>query len=61
MNPFRRSIRALAGALVTIRTEPIEIPLLDLREALAQASALLGVDVGDAVLDRIFATFCVGK
>jgi len=53
--------RALAGALVTIRTEPIEIPLLDLREALAQASALLGVDVGDAVLDRIFATFCVGK
>jgi tRNA modification GTPase len=53
--------RALAGALVTIRTEPIEIPLLDLREALAQASTLLGVDVGDAVLDRIFATFCVGK
>jgi tRNA U34 5-carboxymethylaminomethyl modifying GTPase MnmE/TrmE len=32
-----------------------------MREALAHVSALLGLDVGDAVLDRIFATFCLGK
>jgi tRNA U34 5-carboxymethylaminomethyl modifying GTPase MnmE/TrmE len=32
-----------------------------LREALRAMSTLLGVEVGDAVLDRIFASFCVGK
>jgi tRNA U34 5-carboxymethylaminomethyl modifying GTPase MnmE/TrmE len=28
---------------------------------LREVSALLGLDVGDAILDRIFATFCLGK
>ena len=29
--------------------------------ALASASDILGIEVGDAVLDRIFSTFCLGK
>jgi tRNA modification GTPase len=40
---------------------PLEIALVDFRDALASASELLGVGVGDVVLDRVFASFCLGK
>lgn len=40
---------------------PLEVALVDLRDALGATSALFGLELGDAVLDRIFATFCVGK
>ncbi len=40
---------------------PIEAVLVDLREALLELERVLGIDADDAVLDRIFATFCVGK
>jgi tRNA modification GTPase len=53
-----RSLQTAAGALAEL---PLEVALVDLRDALVTASTLLGCDVGDAVLDRIFATFCVGK
>ena len=53
--------RALGAAGATLRAAPVEVALVDLREALRQVSALLGIEVGDAVLDRIFATFCLGK
>jgi tRNA modification GTPase len=52
------ALRAAAAALPTM---PLEVALVDLREALYGTSALLGVELGDAVLDRIFATFCIGK
>jgi tRNA modification GTPase len=52
---------ALSAGEVALRDAPLEAALVDLREALATAGALLGVDVGDAVLDHIFATFCLGK
>ena len=48
------SVAALAGA-------PLEAALVDLKLALALTGEILGVDVGDAVLDRIFSTFCLGK
>lgn len=51
---LRRGARAASDA-------PIEIALVDFREALTHASDLLGVGVGDAVLDRVFASFCLGK
>jgi tRNA U34 5-carboxymethylaminomethyl modifying GTPase MnmE/TrmE len=35
--------------------------LVDLRAALLGLGDILGVSADDAVLDRIFATFCVGK
>jgi lactate dehydrogenase-like 2-hydroxyacid dehydrogenase len=48
------------GARVSL-VAPVEIALVDFREALVGASDLLGVGVGDAVLDRVFASFCLGK
>jgi len=54
------------GACVTRAEEamsalPVEIALVELRGALEAASSLLGVEVGEAVLDEIFSRFCVGK
>jgi tRNA modification GTPase len=61
MESLERLERCLQGADRALRTAPVEVALVDLREALAEASSLIGVEVGDAVLDRIFATFCLGK
>ena len=52
------SIRRASSAL---GIHPTEIALIELRGALDAASALLGVQIGDEVLDVIFARFCVGK
>jgi tRNA modification GTPase len=43
------------------RGAPGEIVALELREALAALEELLGVRVGEELLDRIFSRFCVGK
>lgn len=40
---------------------PIEAVLVDLRDALDELGRGLGIEADEAVLDRIFATFCVGK
>ncbi len=40
---------------------PAEVVLVDLREARVGLEEVVGIDAGDDVLDRIFATFCVGK
>ena len=52
---------ALVASDTALGDAPLEAALVDLREALAHAGAILGVDVGDAILDHIFATFCLGK
>jgi tRNA modification GTPase len=38
-----------------------ELTMIDLREALEAVSGLLGLEVGDAVLDAVFSRFCIGK
>jgi len=38
-----------------------EFVMVDLRESVDALSAILGVDTGDAILDRIFSRFCLGK
>jgi tRNA modification GTPase len=53
--------RTLFAATTALDGAPLEVALLDLKQALACTSTILGVDVGDAVLDRIFAAFCLGK
>jgi tRNA modification GTPase len=53
--------RALAASDTALGDAPLEAALVDLREAFAHAGAILGVDVDDAILDHIFATFCLGK
>jgi tRNA modification GTPase len=58
-------IRALRDSLASggnaLRDMPLEAALVDLKHALGLSGEILGVDVGDAVLDRIFSTFCLGK
>ena len=56
------SLRAeLAAAEAALGDTPLEAALVDLNGALASAGRILGVDVSDAVLDRIFSAFCLGK
>jgi len=58
-------IEALADSLMSsasaLEHMPLEAALVDLKLALHQIGQILGIEVGDAVLDRIFSTFCVGK
>ena len=53
--------RAIRDGHECLASQPIEIALVDLREALEAISMLLGLEVGDSVLDTVFAKFCVGK
>src|SRR5262245_32782477 len=56
------SLRAdLAAAEAAFGDAPMEAALVDLNAALASAGKILGIDVSDAVLDRIFSAFCLGK
>ncbi len=52
---------ALHSAEEALAERPIEVALIDLKDALRRASLLLGVEVGDVILDTIFSRFCVGK
>ncbi|HEY1553075.1 MAG TPA: tRNA modification GTPase [Kofleriaceae bacterium] len=53
---------ALAAALVQWRGPQIgEVIALELRQAAAALARLRGVEVGDRVLDEVFARFCIGK
>jgi tRNA modification GTPase len=61
MDALERLERALRMGADALPDAPIEVALVELRDALRESSALLGEGVGEAVLDRIFATFCVGK
>ena len=58
-------LEALRGELATaeaaLADAPLEAALVDLNGALASAGRILGIDVADAVLDRIFSAFCLGK
>jgi tRNA modification GTPase len=58
-------IEALAVALASseggLAEMPLEAALVDVKLALRLTGEILGVDVGDAVLDRIFSAFCLGK
>ena len=40
---------------------PDECVVVDLQVALAALGEMLGEEVSDSVLDRIFADFCIGK
>lgn len=38
-----------------------EVVAVELREAVHDLGEIVGKDIGDAILDRVFATFCIGK
>jgi tRNA modification GTPase len=55
------AVEALRHGSDELGLAPTEAVLVDFREALTALEQTLGVQAEDAVLDRIFATFCVGK
>ena len=62
MERLGRSCSALDRAAAGLRSGlPLEVTLVDLREALEALEETVGIHVEDALLDRIFAEFCVGK
>ncbi|HUS65007.1 MAG TPA: tRNA modification GTPase [Kofleriaceae bacterium] len=58
----RALLEEVAAALDGARADrPEDVAALDVRAALVALSRLLGDEVGDAVLDALFARFCIGK
>ena len=51
----------LRRAAEVIPSAPLEVGLVDLRATIHDLEEVLGIDGTEAVLDRIFSTFCVGK
>lgn len=51
----------LTAALDTFGIAPIECTLADIRSALDALGSVTGTGVSDAVIDNVFANFCVGK
>jgi tRNA modification GTPase len=59
---LRESLAALEQARIAVRRRlPHEMPLLDLYAALRPLDAITGATTADDILNRIFATFCIGK
>jgi tRNA modification GTPase len=54
----RESMRRVSNML---GREPMEVVLVDLERTQHEIDNILGVEVGEDVLDRIFSSFCVGK
>ena len=53
---------ALAAALVTwTARRPAELVAIELRQASQTLAQLRGIEVGERVLDELFARFCIGK
>ncbi|MCA9673687.1 MAG: hypothetical protein KC464_01505, partial [Myxococcales bacterium] len=52
---------AAAAAAALTNAVPLEMLAVDVRAALAALAALTGDEVGDDVLDVLFARFCIGK
>jgi tRNA U34 5-carboxymethylaminomethyl modifying GTPase MnmE/TrmE len=41
--------------------QPYECAVLELRSALSALSEMLGEEVEEEILDRVFSQFCIGK
>ena len=64
-----RQVELLKGARVSLEQgikvlkegSGAEIAAIDLRDCVQYLGGLLGKDIGDSILDRVFAQFCIGK
>lgn len=52
---------ALARARAGLRSQPLEVSAVEVRDGTARLAEVLGEAVGDEVLDSLFARFCIGK
>ena len=59
LESLREDLAAAEAALGD--AAPLEAVLVDLNGALGSVGRILGVDISDVVLDRIFSAFCLGK
>ena len=65
----RRHIQSLSDARESVNqatsglegTVPLDLLSLDLRRAVECLGSILGIGIGDDVLDRVFSRFCIGK
>ena len=59
---LERVASSLDLAVESINThQPDELVMVDLRNALIHLGEILGIGIGDEILDRIFSHFCLGK
>ena len=61
VDSLRRVEAAALNAGKRMEGQQWELAAADLHEALRSVAELLGEDATDAVLDRIFSSFCIGK
>jgi tRNA modification GTPase len=61
-NALREAMAGLDRTMQGLRASvPIELVCIDLRAALEAVGSVTGLNVSEAVLDRIFSDFCIGK
>jgi tRNA modification GTPase len=53
--------QSLSRVTDTLDRVPVEVALVDLGRAQLEIDRILGIEADEAVLDRIFANFCIGK
>lgn len=59
---LKRAKKSLTDALQALRDErSIDLVEIDIREARKDLGTLLGEDLSEEILDRVFSDFCVGK
>ena len=58
----RRASAALDAALAAIAAGmPLDAAAIDIREAMEALAEITGENAAEAVIDRVFSSFCVGK
>jgi tRNA modification GTPase len=62
LDELRHALNLLAGAVRALGDPPaLELAAADLRAATGHLDGVLGLEIGEEVLDRIFDRFCIGK
>lgn len=62
INSLRQAYTALNNAIDALQNNQSgELIMIDLNEALKQLNSILGLEIGEEILDRIFSRFCIGK
>nr|MCR4875534.1 hypothetical protein [Clostridiales bacterium] len=61
LDALKRAVGFLRSALETVRTLPPDLAATDLMSAQSALGEITGDQVDEALLDRVFSGFCVGK
>jgi tRNA modification GTPase len=59
---LEKSKKSLSRAIRNFeRGKPGELIMIDMRESIAHLGAIIGEEIGEEILNRIFSKFCIGK